>query len=103
MKALKMRAVQDNKRFSKVAEDALRQYLRFPKEEESTTAKKKRGGTNRHCGGLVFGNIYSIVLKREIPELDRISVAIDTCIRCETPLINGRNMCTNCGLKITPD
>jgi hypothetical protein len=26
-KALKMRAVQDNKRFSKVAEDALRQYL----------------------------------------------------------------------------
>jgi hypothetical protein len=27
MKALKMRAVEDNKRFSKVAEDALRQYL----------------------------------------------------------------------------
>jgi hypothetical protein len=49
MKALKMRAVQDNKRFSKVAEDALRQYLRFPKEtigiEKSTTTKKKRGGT----------------------------------------------------------
>jgi hypothetical protein len=37
------------KRFSKVAEDALRQYLRLPKEkigiEESTTTKKKRGGT----------------------------------------------------------
>jgi hypothetical protein len=48
MKALKMRAVQDNKRFSKVAEDALRQYLRFPKETigiEETTTKKKRGGT----------------------------------------------------------
>jgi tartrate dehydratase alpha subunit/fumarate hydratase class I-like protein len=44
MKALKMKAVQENKRFSKVAEDAFRQYLRFPKEEESTT-KKKRGGT----------------------------------------------------------
>ena len=27
MKALKMKAVQENKRFSKVAEDALRQYL----------------------------------------------------------------------------
>ena len=48
MKALKMKAVQDNKRFSKVAEDALRQYLRLPKEtigiEESTTTKKKRSG-----------------------------------------------------------
>ena len=33
MKALKMRAVQDNKRFSKVAEDALRQYLELPKEK----------------------------------------------------------------------
>ena len=33
MKALKMRAVQDNKRFSKVAEDALRQYLGLPKEK----------------------------------------------------------------------
>jgi hypothetical protein len=31
MKALKMRAVEDNKRFSRVAEDALRQYLRLPK------------------------------------------------------------------------
>jgi hypothetical protein len=41
MKALKMKAVQDNKRFSKVAEDALRQYLRLP---ESTTTKKKRSG-----------------------------------------------------------
>jgi hypothetical protein len=30
MRALKMRAVQNNKRFSKVAEDALRQYLGFP-------------------------------------------------------------------------
>jgi hypothetical protein len=50
MKALKMKAVQENKRFSKVAEDALRQYLRFPKEtigieESTTTTKKKRGGT----------------------------------------------------------
>jgi hypothetical protein len=49
MRALKMKAVQENKRFSKVAEDALRQYLRLPKEtigiEESTTTKKKRGGT----------------------------------------------------------
>jgi hypothetical protein len=27
MRALKMKAVQENKRFSKVAEDALRQYL----------------------------------------------------------------------------
>ena len=44
MKALKMKAVQDNKRFSKVAEDALRQYLRLPKGEESTTTKKKRSG-----------------------------------------------------------
>jgi hypothetical protein len=33
MKALKMRAVQDNKRFSKVAEDALRQYLGLSKEK----------------------------------------------------------------------
>jgi len=33
MKALKMRAAQDNKRFSKVAEDALRQYLELPKEK----------------------------------------------------------------------
>jgi hypothetical protein len=33
MRALKMKAVQDNKRFSKVAEDALRQYLRLPKEK----------------------------------------------------------------------
>ena len=33
MKALKMKAVQDNKRFSKVAEDALRQYLELPKEK----------------------------------------------------------------------
>jgi hypothetical protein len=33
MKALKMRAVQRNKRFSRVAEDALRQYLGLPKEE----------------------------------------------------------------------
>jgi hypothetical protein len=31
MRALKMKAVQENKRFSKVAEDALRQYLRLPK------------------------------------------------------------------------
>ncbi|HYV52935.1 MAG TPA: hypothetical protein VE971_06535 [Candidatus Eisenbacteria bacterium] len=49
MRALKMKAVQENKRFSKVAEDALGQYLGFPKEtrdiEESTTGKKKRGGT----------------------------------------------------------
>ena len=44
MRALKMKAVQENKGFSKVAEDALRQYLRLPK-EESTTTKKKRGGT----------------------------------------------------------
>jgi hypothetical protein len=33
MKTLKMRAVQENKRFSKVAEDALRQYLGLPKEK----------------------------------------------------------------------
>ena len=33
MRALKMKAVQENKRFSKVAEDALRQYLGFPKEK----------------------------------------------------------------------
>jgi hypothetical protein len=33
MKALKMRAVQDNMRFSKVAEDAFRQYLGLPKEK----------------------------------------------------------------------
>jgi hypothetical protein len=33
MRALKMKAVQDNKRFSKVAEDALGQYLRLPKEK----------------------------------------------------------------------
>ena len=33
MKVLKMKAVQENKRFSKVAEDALRQYLGFPKEK----------------------------------------------------------------------
>jgi hypothetical protein len=33
MRALKMKAVQDNKRFSKVAEDALRQYLELPKEK----------------------------------------------------------------------
>ena len=33
MKALKMKAVQENKRFSKVAEDALRQYLELPKEK----------------------------------------------------------------------
>jgi hypothetical protein len=33
MKALKMKAVQENKRFSKVAEDALRQYLGLPKEK----------------------------------------------------------------------
>ena len=33
MRALKIKAVQDNKRFSKVAEDALRQYLRLPKEK----------------------------------------------------------------------
>jgi hypothetical protein len=43
------RKTKENKRFSKVAEDALRQYLRLPKEkigiEESTTTKKKRGGT----------------------------------------------------------
>jgi hypothetical protein len=32
MRALKVKAVQDNKRFSKVAEDALRQYLE-PKEK----------------------------------------------------------------------
>ena len=31
MIALKMKAVQENKRFSKVTEDALRQYLRLPK------------------------------------------------------------------------
>ena len=31
MYGLKLRAVQENKRFSKVAEDALRQYLRLPK------------------------------------------------------------------------
>ncbi len=43
MRALKMKAVQENKRFSKVAEDAFRQYLRLPKEESTT--KKKRGGT----------------------------------------------------------
>jgi hypothetical protein len=33
MRALKMKAVQENKRFSKVAEDALRQYLELPKEK----------------------------------------------------------------------
>jgi hypothetical protein len=33
MIALKMKAVQENKRFSKVAEDALRQYLGFTKEK----------------------------------------------------------------------
>ena len=33
MKVLKIKAVQENKRFSKVAEDALRQYLGFPKEK----------------------------------------------------------------------
>ena len=33
MKALKMKAVQENKRFSKVAEGALRQYLELPKEK----------------------------------------------------------------------
>jgi hypothetical protein len=32
MRSLKMKAVQVNKRFSKVAEDALRQYLELPKE-----------------------------------------------------------------------
>jgi hypothetical protein len=46
MKALKMKAVQDNKRFSKVAEDALRQYLELPKEmidvERSVTTKKRK-------------------------------------------------------------
>jgi hypothetical protein len=36
MRALKMKAVQDNKRFSEVAEDALRQYLRLPKEKVET-------------------------------------------------------------------
>ena len=48
MRALKMKAVQENKRFSKVAEDALRQYLILPKEKigiEESTTKKKRGGT----------------------------------------------------------
>jgi hypothetical protein len=38
MKALKMRAVQENKRFSKVAEDAIRQYLELPK----VKAKKQK-------------------------------------------------------------
>jgi len=38
MKALKMKAVQENKRFSKVAEDALRQYLKLPEEK----AKKQK-------------------------------------------------------------
>jgi hypothetical protein len=38
MRALKMRAVQENKRFSKVAEDALRQYLKLPEEK----AKKQK-------------------------------------------------------------
>jgi hypothetical protein len=33
MKALKIKAVQENKRFSKVAEDAFRQYLGLPKEK----------------------------------------------------------------------
>jgi len=33
MRALKMRVVQDNKRFSRVAEDGLRQYLELPKEK----------------------------------------------------------------------
>ena len=33
MKALKMKAVQENKRFSRIAEDALRQYLELPKEK----------------------------------------------------------------------
>jgi hypothetical protein len=33
MRALKMKAVQENKRFSKIAEDALRQYLGLPKEK----------------------------------------------------------------------
>jgi hypothetical protein len=33
MRALKMRAVQENKRFSKVAEDGLRQYLGLSKEK----------------------------------------------------------------------
>jgi len=44
MRALKMKAVQDNKRFSKVAEDALRQYLELPKEmiERSVTTKKRK-------------------------------------------------------------
>jgi hypothetical protein len=40
-----MKAVQENKRFSRVVEDALREYLRLPKEtrgiEESTTVKKQ--------------------------------------------------------------
>jgi hypothetical protein len=50
MRALKMKAVQENKRFSKVAEHALRQYLRLPKgttgtEQSTTTTNKKRGGT----------------------------------------------------------
>ena len=44
-KAMKMKAVQENKRLSKVVEDALRQYLRLPKKEESTTTKKKRSDT----------------------------------------------------------
>ena len=43
IRALKMKAVRENKRFSKVAEDALRQYLRLPNVESAT--KKKRGGT----------------------------------------------------------
>jgi hypothetical protein len=38
MKALKMRAVQENERFSKVAEDAIRQYLELPK----VKAKKQK-------------------------------------------------------------
>ena len=33
MRALKMKAVQENKRFSRIAEDALRQYLELPKEK----------------------------------------------------------------------
>jgi hypothetical protein len=33
MRVLKMKAVQEKKRFSKVAEDALRQYLELPKEK----------------------------------------------------------------------
>jgi hypothetical protein len=43
MTALKMRAVQEKKRFSKIAEEALIQYLELPKEKiKPTDSQVKR-------------------------------------------------------------